>query len=70
MTDEAIIDSSTNQNDEKLESRDHSNYQSANLRAHNSGENIPARWSFLGDNSGNLFYMKIYLQVSFRLFWP
>ena len=38
MTDEAIIDSSTNQNDEKLESRDHSNYQSANLRAHNSGE--------------------------------
>ena len=38
MTDEAIIDSSTNQNDEKLESRDHSNYQSAILRAHNSGE--------------------------------
>ena len=38
MTDEAIIDSSTNQKDEKLESRDHSNYQSANLRAHNSGE--------------------------------
>ena len=38
MTDEAIIDSSTNQNDEKLESRDHSNYQSANLRAHNSAE--------------------------------
>ena len=38
MTDEAIIDSLTNQNDEKLESRDHSNYQSAILRAHNSGE--------------------------------
>ena len=38
MTDEAIIDSSTNQNDEKLESRDHSNYQSAILRARNSGE--------------------------------
>ena len=38
MTDEAIKDSSTNQNDEKLESRDHSNYQSAILRAHNSGE--------------------------------
>ena len=29
---------------------------------------IRTRWSFLGDNSGNLSYMKIYLQVSSHLF--